>query len=275
MIEIPEAITLASQVNTAVKGKVITAVEAAHSPHKFAWFQGDPAGYPRLLIGKSVAGARSVGGLVEISADDIRIVLSDGANLAFHLLDEPLPKKHQLLIQFRDNSSLTVAIQMYGGILAFRRGEGDNPYYLTALEKPSPISEDFDPAYFQGLISPQEIEKLSAKAFLATEQRIPGLGNGTLQDILYNAHNHPKRKITTFAPDEIIDLFKSIKSTLAEMVAGGGRDTEKDLFGRSGGYRTKCSKKTVGSACEICGKLIEKASYMGGSIYFCPGCQPL
>lgn|GEM_PF-2077218 len=30
------------------------------------------------------------------------------------------------------------------------------------------------------------------KAFLATEQRIPGLGNGVLQDILWTARIHPK-----------------------------------------------------------------------------------
>ncbi|MCJ7548920.1 MAG: endonuclease VIII [Anaerolineae bacterium] len=275
MLEIPEAQTLASQVNSVVKGKVIAAVEAAHSPHKFAWFQGDPAGYPRLLVGKSITAARSVGGMLEISADDVNIVLSDGANLAFHLPGEPLPKKHQLLIQFKDASSLTVSVQMYGGILAFSRGAGDNPYYLTAVAKPSPLSEDFDLAYFEGLLSPQEMAKLSAKAFLATEQRIPGLGNGTLQDILYIAHIHPKRKVDTFTQAEINALFKSIKTTLAEMVGAGGRDTEKDLFGRSGSYRTKCSKKTVGCACEICSGVIEKASYMGGSIYFCPGCQPL
>jgi hypothetical protein len=33
----------------------------------------------------------------------------------------------------------------------------------------------------------QEVKKLSLKALLATEQRIPGLGNGVLQDILFKA----------------------------------------------------------------------------------------
>jgi formamidopyrimidine-DNA glycosylase len=275
MLEIPEAATLASQVNTSVKGKEITEVQAAHSPHKLAWFQGDPAEYPRLIVGKSITSARSVGGMLEISVDDIKIVFSDGANLAFHLQDQALPKKHQLLIRFKDTSSLTVTIQMYGGILAFREGEGDNPYYLAALEKPSPLSDAFDRAYFNKLLSPQKIGKLSAKAFLATQQRIPGLGNGTLQDILYNAHIHPKRKVASFTQEEISALYESIKTTLAHMVSAGGRDTEKDLFGRVGGYRTKCSKKTVGTTCEICSGVIEKASYMGGSIYFCPGCQLL
>lgn len=275
MLEIPEAATLASQINSTIKGKEIVAVEAAHSPHKFAWFQGDPAGYPRLLVGKSITAARPAGGMLAFSAHDVDIVLSDGANLTFHLSDETLPKKHQLLIQFKDASFLTVSIQMYGGILAFRKGAGDNSYYLTSVKKPSPLTKDFNRAYFEDLLSLPEIKKLSTKAFLATEQRIPGLGNGTLQDILYTAHIHPKKNVVAYTQVEISALFQSIKTTLAEMVAGGGRDTEKDLFGNNGGYRTKCSKKTVGSACRVCGRVITKASYMGGSVYFCPGCQPL
>jgi formamidopyrimidine-DNA glycosylase len=43
---------------------------------------------------------------------------------------------------------------------------------------------------------------LSAKAFLATEQRIPGLGNGVLQDILFTAGIHPKRKMAAISEEE-------------------------------------------------------------------------
>ncbi|MDP2965189.1 MAG: hypothetical protein Q8N39_04010 [Pelolinea sp.] len=68
-------------------------------------------------------------------------------------------------------------------------------------------------------------------------------------------------------------LFTSVISTLKEMADKGGRDTERDLFGNPGGYATKCSKLTVGKTCAVCGGLFEKASYMGGSVYFCPGCQ--
>ncbi len=58
-----------------------------------------------------------------------------------------------------------------------------------------------------------------------------------------------------------------------DMARQGGRDTEKDLFGNFGGYITLMSKNTVGKACPVCGGLIQKQAYMGGSIYFCPSCQ--
>ena len=90
------------------------------------------------------------------------------------------------------------------------------------------MSEDFDQAYFNRLITASDVQKLSIKAFLATEQRIPGLGNGVLQDILYNARIHPKRKVDTLTNEERESLFHSIKTTLKEMTAQGGRDTEPD-----------------------------------------------
>ena len=51
----------------------------------------------------------------------------------------------------------------------------------------------FSRAYFDGFISFPESQNLSVKALLATEQRIPGLGNGVLQDILHKTGVHPRR----------------------------------------------------------------------------------
>lgn len=45
------------------------------------------------------------------------------------------------------------------------------------------MSEEFSKEYFMELINAEDAQKKTAKAFLATEQTIPGLGNGVLQDI--------------------------------------------------------------------------------------------
>lgn len=57
---------------------------------------------------------------------------------------------------------------------------------MIARSKPDPLSDDFSEEYFHRLYGEQD-GKLSVKAFLATKQRIPGLGNGVLQDILFHA----------------------------------------------------------------------------------------
>ena len=117
--------------------------------------------------------------------------------------------------------------------------------------------------------------KLSAKAFLATKQRIPGLGNGVLQDILFNAGIHPKRKMNTLDGKELRSLYSSLKSTIKEMAELGGRDTEKDLYGNPGRYITKLAKNSLKTGCPICAGEITKEAYLGGSIYYCANCQPL
>ena len=162
---------------------------------------------------------------------------------------------------------------MYGGIIAFRK-HFDNPYYLGALSKPSPLDDTFDEACFGRLISDAK-SNLSAKAFLATEQRIPGLGNGVLQDILFKSHIHPKRRLATLGDAELGRMCSSVKSTLRDMADRGGRDTEKDLLGQSGGYKTLLSKNTFAEPCPRCGGAIVKEAYLGGAVYYCPVCQPL
>jgi len=275
MIELPEALVISKQLNENVYGKKIMNVTAAQSPHKFAWYHGDPQKYHDLLTGKTVGMAEGFGSMVQIKADNAIILFGEGIGIRFYREDEKKPQKHQLFIEFDDFSALIASVQMYGGLWCFKEGDFENQYYFIAKEKPSPLSNEFDRTYFDSIISAPGNEKLSAKALLATEQRIPGLGNGVLQDILYNARIHPKRKVNTFTETDVDNLYNSIKSTLAQMTFEGGRDTERDLFGCFGGYKTKLSKNTAGKDCEICGSIIKKEAYMGGSIYYCEGCQKI
>jgi len=272
MIELPEAAVLAEQINEAVVGKKIKSVIAAQTPHKLAWYFGDPQEYRSLLADEVISGATSYGGQLEVTAGKAKLLFSDGVSLRYYNKGAKLPDKHQLLLQFDDGSSLVGWVQMYGGLSAFQEGQNDNKYYLIARLKPSPLSGDFDGRYFGSLFG-GSTAKLSLKAFLATEQRIPGLGNGVLQDILFNAKMHPKKKAGTLSAAGQRVLFDSIKETLSEMTAKGGRDTENDLFGKPGAYKTKLSKNTVGQPCPICRTLIKKEAYLGGSIYYCAKCQ--
>mgnify|MGYP001461405915 CR=1 FL=1 len=273
MLEIPESSTIADQLNHTVKSKTILNVYANSSPHKFAWYFGDPKDYSAALSGRRIDNARANAGQVEIFAQDYRILLSDGVNIRYFDVGEKRPSKHQLLIEFKDSSSLLCSVQMYGGLWVFKDGENHNPYYHVAKEKPTPLENGFSPEYFQQLLKASDLKTLSAKGFLATEQRIPGLGNGVLQDILFYGAIHPKRVMWTLSDSELYTLFWSIKNTLANMTTNGGRDTERDLFASFGRYKTIMSKKNLGKPCPICGTTIKKETYMGGSIYFCEDCQ--
>ena len=214
MIEIPEAVNYSKQLNETIKGKTISKVIAGQTTHKFTWFYGDPKNYEKMLKNKTIGETNSFGGYVEISVDNMKILFHEGVNLRFLGDSSGIPKKHQLLIEFTDGTLLCAFIRMYGGVGCFVENNLDNKYYQAVKEKPLTLSKRFDEKYFNNLISKVNIQKLSVKGFLATEQRIPGLGNGVLQDILYNAKIHPKQKLEDLSEKQNKNLFDSIKKTL-------------------------------------------------------------
>jgi formamidopyrimidine-DNA glycosylase len=274
VIEIPEAYSLAGQMTKELCGKTVKSVVAGASPHKFAWLSGDTKDYEKWLGGKKVGKTDYFGGRVEMEIEDMRLEFADGVNLTLLGKEEKRPAKHQLLIEFTDGTALIAKVQMYGGLWAHPAGGFmDNEYHAVAHEKVNPLDKAFDEAYFRSLLDSLDQKKLSVKAFLATEQRIPGLGNGVLQDILWRAKLHPKRKMASLTDEEVRVLFAVMKETLREMAESGGRSTEKDLYGNPGGYKTVMSKENAAMLCPACGGGVKKEAYMGGSVYYCPACQ--
>lgn len=272
MLELPEAAVIADHVNRRLLGKKIVSVEAGHSPHKWAWFYGDPAEYPARVGGRIIDSARSWGGIVDIRAEDVHLYLGDGANLRLIAPGARVPTKHQLRLDLDDGSILIASVQMYGGLWACPKEEVPSAFIVAAKEKPSPLSSEFSRAHFESILADVP-STASVKAALATEQRIPGLGNGVLQDILFAARLHPKRKMGTVGDSEAGILYDACTTTLRSMYESGGRDTEKLLDGNPGGYSTILSRNTVGTPCGVCGATIQKAAYLGGTVYFCPECQ--
>lgn len=274
MIEIPESKTIGLQAGNTLINRKIADVFNATSLHKFAFFYGDPAGYAKILKGRQVISTKGHGMFVDINCDENTfITIGEGTNMRYYSPDEQPPEKYQLLIAFDDNSCIACNVAMYGGIWAYK-GKFENKYHKLSLNSISPLDDAFDELYFDTVLknSPKDI---SSKALLATEQRIPGVGNGVLQDILFNAGLHPKRKKSTLTDSVKAELFRSLKTTLKNMTDLRGRDTEKDFYGNIGGYKTLLSKNTVKHPCTRCGDLIVKEAYLGGAVYYCPSCQKL
>jgi len=274
MIELPEAILLGHQMNDVLAGKTVTNVFNATHVNKFAFFNGDPATYKSLLTGLKIHSASGKGIFVDIRFDNnVYLSICDGVKVKYCGKNDPVPDKYQLLLTFDDETFLTFTVAMYGGMYVYHN-EFQNSYHKKSMERISALSTDFTEDYFFNFLN-NEKPTLSLKAFLATEQRFPGIGNGVLQDILFRAGLHPKRKLNTLDESNKHALYQSIKEVLAAMLAKGGRDTETNLFGKTGGYPTILSKNTYQQACPQCGGTINKENFMGGTIYICPSCQPI
>lgn len=275
MLELPEVITLSKQVDNTLRGKTITHVFNATKPHKFTFYNSDPLKYGKLLIGKTIESSQGYGMFIDfLLSDNVTMNIGDGVIARYYNPGDKIPTNYQLLLTFDDESFLVFTVAMYGFINVYPDSIIDNKYYKLSKESISPISNAYTPELFEKLFSEAK-EALSAKALLATEQRIPGVGNGVAQDILFNAHINPRQKVLALSDKRKENLFKSLKETLLKMTSEGGRDTQTDLYGNTGGYHTILSANTWKNACPRCGSIIVKEAYLGGSVYYCPECQKI
>jgi formamidopyrimidine-DNA glycosylase len=221
MIELPEALTIAEQMNNELKGRRIAFGNRGNSPHKFAFCSGSVEEYEAIFNG----------------------------------------------------AYLTVTVQGWGNTLLLPRAQaGEHPHVQEG--RITPLTNGFTWEYFRQLFDQMDKDsKTSVKYFVISEPGVWGIGNGCLQDILFCARLHPKRRVVDTTKEERRTLYAAVQDTLQQMVNLGGRDSERDLYNRPGGYRRILDSKTVGQPCPDCATPIEKTQYLGGAAYFCPQCQ--
>ena len=204
------------------------------------------------------------------------MLLSVSAPIRYHVEGEKRPKKHQLLLEFEDGTAISSSAQMWGGFFLLPGGREGRLSRLSTWPstRPSPLTDAFDRAYFDTLFN-ADTPKLSAKAFLATEQRIPGLGNGVLQDILWTARIHPKRKM-----GELSDA-----GDRRDVRGGQARAGRDDGAGRAGHrarplrpsrrLQDRLEQEHGGHALPGLRDAHPQGALPGRRIYYCAGCQEI
>ena len=279
MIEMPEAATLARQMQETLPGKTVSRFARGPLTHKFLWLNRPDAEYAALLAGRTITHASHFGRSLYLHfASDLMLWWGDaGGKILYHAPAAPLPKKHHLLWQFSDGSHLTYSLEMWGYCKLL-----DNTQFSTLPHDEKgiqPLTPLFTFERFNTMLDgyPEKGSK-GIKGFLvATGYAIPdpiqGLGNAFVQDILFHARLDPRRKIPTLDPASRRALYDAIQTTLTTAVAQGGRDDEVDLFGQPGGYHRLMDSRSAGTPCPVCGTIIEKIAYLGGACYLCPSCQ--
>lgn len=275
MIELPEALVIARQMNEVLAGKRIAHGNRGNATHKFAFSSGSSGEYEKILKGRRIGEVEAHGSaiLVSIEPDYVLVLGGGGERILFHQEERTLPKKHHLLLHFEDYTYLTVTVQGWGNTLLLPQAEAYTHRHVQKDRIP-PLDDAFTWGYFQRLFSSiDEDSATSVKYFIISEPGVWGIGNGCLQDILFRAKIHPRRRVVDIDEGEQRALYDAIKDTLTQMVALGGRESERDLYGNRGKYVRILDSKTKGNPCPECGTPIEKIQYLGGACYLCPSCQ--
>jgi formamidopyrimidine-DNA glycosylase len=275
VIELPEAMVIGQQMAQELAGKQIAYGNQGNSPHKFAFTSGTAAEYEAILKDKTIGPARGHGSaiLVPIEPGHVLVLGGGGERILYHQEERTHPKKRQLLLQFSDGTSLTVTVSGWGNVMLLPKATAGEHRHVQSDRIP-PLSAGFTWEHFQELFDTVDPESSkSVKFFTISEPGVWGIGNGCLQDILYHAGIHPRRRIVDVGEGDRRALYDAIVRTLAQMVELGGRESERDLYGNRGRYVRILDSKTKSKPCPRCGTPIEKSQYLGGAIYVCPSCQ--
>jgi formamidopyrimidine-DNA glycosylase len=274
MIEMPEAWTIAGQMNETLSGKTFQNFSQGVLRHKFLWLSKPAEEYDAFLSGKQVTGAKSYGRSIYLFVGEAHVQWFGelGGRIVYHPQGLGLPAKYHLRWDFTDGSVMTFNLQMWGFVGLLEKAQlAEHPYAEVGIP---PLSDKFTLERFDQLLEeyPEKAKK-GIKGFMVTSKHINGIGNGYLQDILFRARIHPARKIPSLSAGKRQSLYAAIQETMSQAIKLGGREDERDLYDHPGGYTRLMSNQTAGKPCPNCGTSIEKLNYLGGACYLCPACQ--
>ena len=275
MFELPEFVTLTKQINETLQGKTVRVGKLGNSPHKFVWYNMSHEEFDGLIAGKVIGKARSRGKWLFVSIEPGYVLLLGecGGKLLHHPPGAKVPIKYHMYIEFEDGSFFTATTQMWGAMELYRKGKEQERQYVAGM-KTTPIEPEFTFDYFHSLITEHAAgKKRSVKGLLTQDQIIPGRGNAIAQDILFKSRLHPRHPITDLNKTQERALYDAIITTVEQVIEGGGRYDEYDLYNNRGGYVRIMDRHAVNRPCPECGGGVEMIQYMGGACYLCSNCQ--
>jgi formamidopyrimidine-DNA glycosylase len=276
MFELPETITLASQLTAALAGRTVRHGSLGNVTHKFVWYNRSPEEFAGLVAGRRIGAASARGRwlFVPLEPGHVLVLGECGGKLLLTPAGSPPPATWHLRLDLDDGSVLTETTTMWGAMELFESGAELERDYVRDM-RPTPVDAAFTPDYFERLVEEAWADgRRTVKSLLTQDQLVPGLGNAIAQDIMFRAGLHPRRSLADLDAAGRLALHGAIVGTVAEAIALGGRNDEVDLHGRPGGYVRRMDRAAAGRPCPRCDTTIEKIQYLGGACYLCPACQP-
>lgn len=274
MPELPEVETIKEDLRKLVVGSLIMQVEVL-DPALVE--QPSAEEFERGLEGERISGARR-------RAKHLIVTLESGNSLVLQL-----KIGGQLLLVppvEEPRTALMLVLHLDGGQRLFLRDEtGFTRARLLDAEDlearlstigPEPFGEEFrenGAEYLRGKLSSRRAQ---IKPLLLDQKVVAGIGNIYVDEILYDARLHPRRKANTFSGEEWGRLHAAILKNLAAGVEHRGTTVRlyKDLLGGPGSHQDYLRIfEKHGKPCPDCGGKVVREKVGGRPSHFCPSCQ--
>ncbi len=271
MPELPEVETIKEDLRGLVVGSTIEEVEIAEpalvEQPAFEEFAG-------WLRGARITGARR-------RAKHLIFELGGGDSLVFQLkiggqllLVPPVPEPE---------TALMLVLGLDGGRKLFLRDEtGFTRARLLDAEElearlaslgPEPFEESFDAGHLKRVLGRRRVQIKSA---LLDQKVVSGIGNIYVDEILYDARLHPKRKANTLSEGEWEALYRAIRENLRAGVEHRGTTVRlyRDVLNRPGSHQDYLRVfEKHGKPCPDCEGKVVREKVGGRSTHYCPSCQ--
>lgn len=130
------------------------------------------------------------------------------------------------------------------------------------------LTEQFTLERFQELIRGQ---RKQVRVFLMDQTKLSAIGNAYADEILFDAHIHPKTFCYQLIPKDVERLYASI----IKVIHWGITEVEKAQRPTEIKVREHMKvRNRKDEPCPHCGTIIRRAGVLGHDAYFCPSCQP-
>jgi formamidopyrimidine-DNA glycosylase len=266
MPELPEIASRAREMNKALPGKTIKKIEVLQPK----CLNVSVGSFTSALEGAKLKGTTYHGKWLFTETTKGYLLINMGMGGELLLVDsKSMPEKWRVAFHFKDRTTLSVNFWWFG-----YTHYAATPEKHKMSAKLGPNAIDVTPAEFRELLSKR---KGAVKSFLLNQERIAGIGNAYVHDILFLAGLHPLRKIDTLSDDEVEALWNGIQRGLKPALRKRGAFYERDLYGKKGGFKFEdiLVGYREGQPCPTCGAKIVKIKTGSTASFICPKCQPL
>ena len=271
MPELPEVETIKEDLRALVVGSRVETVEVLEPA---LVEQPTVEEFVRRLRGARIKGARR-------RAKHLIVELEGGDSLVFQL-----KIGGQLLLVppvSEPGTALMLVLGLDGGRRLFLRDEtGFTRARLlddTELEKrlaslgPEPLEDSFDARHLKRVLGGRRVQ---LKPALLDQKVASGIGNIYVDEILYDARLHPRRKANTLSDAEWAALYRAIRENLAAGVEHRGTTVRlyRDVLNRPGSHQDYLRVfEKHGKPCPDCEGKVVREKVGGRPTHYCPSCQ--
>jgi formamidopyrimidine-DNA glycosylase len=269
--ELPEVETIKEDLRKLVAGAKIEEAEVLNTA---LVEQPSPEEFAQRLKGVSITGARR-------RAKHLILELDYGMNLVFQLkiggqllLVPPVeePSTALMLLLYLDRAR-RLFLRDVTGFSRARLLSGEELEERLYSLGPEPLEDGFDTQYLQRKLGSR---KAQIKALLLDQKVVSGIGNIYVDEILYDARVHPRRKANTLLAEEWDALYAAIRRNLTAGIEHRGTTVRlyRDVSGRPGKHQNYLRVfEKHGEPCPGCGSVVVRENVAGRPTHFCPMCQ--